>query len=460
MALVTDFLLNVGAILFAITAYSSAPLLLDILLISPALIFLLLPRAKDAPKKSPKHASSSSQNGTKANASPAKEQDNALPLRPFLTFYRGSMMVVTCLAILAVDFPIFPRRFAKVENWGTSLMDLGVGSFVFSAGVVSARSLLKARSAASPQTKMAHLQSFPGRFLASLRHSVPLLVLGLVRLYSVKGLDYAEHVTEYGVHWNFFFTLALLAPFVELSDLITTHVVPSYELLALAFALVYEVLLASTDLKRYILVSPRGPSLLSKNREGVFSFTGYLAIFLAGRGSGAVLLAPHTLVPKSTKPAAASTHAWRERRRLLSHLAIRSTVWILLYALSTQYFGFNLSVSRRLANTPYVLWVVAFNNMQILLFCAIETICFPSAYLPSQEKKDGMDGTSSRIMQAFNSNGLVIFLVANLLTGLVNLSFDTMGTGDLAAMGLLGLYAVLVTGFALVLQSFGIRIKL
>jgi phosphatidylinositol glycan class W len=452
--LTADFLLNVGAILFAITAYSSAPLLLDILLISPAIIALLLPAPKDG-KKPSKHGPSTVENDAKPGPPAGRDQD--LPLRPFLTFYRGAMMVVTCLAILAVDFPIFPRRFAKVENWGTSLMDLGVGSFVFSAGVVSARSLLKARS--TPQTKTTHLKSFPPRFLASVRHSIPLLILVLIRLYSVKGLDYAEHVTEYGVHWNFFFTLALLAPFVELSELITTHIVPSYELLALIFALIYEFLLATTDLKRYILISPRGPDLLSKNREGVFSFTGYLAIFLAGRSSGAVVLAPSAPVPKSTKPLAASTYAWRERRGLLYHLAARSAVWILLYVLSSHYLGLNLSVSRRLANLPYVLWVVAFNNTQILLFCAIETACFPSAYL-AQNRKDAAEETSSRIMQAFNSNGLVVFLVANLLTGLVNLTIDTLEMGDLAAMAVLGLYALLLTGFALGLQSLGIRVKL
>ena len=466
MALITDFLLNVGAILFAITAYSSAPLLLDVLLISPALVILLLPRAKDVHKKSSSHAPSTSQNDTKASPPPEKkrERDNALPFRPFLTFYRGAMMVVTCLAILAVDFPSFPRRFAKVENWGTSLMDLGVGSFVFSAGVVSARSLLKARL--TSQTKANHLRSFPQRFLTSIRHSIPLLILGFIRLYSVKGLDYAEHVTEYGVHWNFFFTLAFLAPFVELSDLITAHIFNSYELLALTLTVVYEILLATTDLKRYILVSPRGPSLLSKNREGVCSFTGYLAIFLAGRGSGTVLVAPITPpVPKSTKPAAASTHAWRERRTLLSHLAARSTVWILLYLISTAYLGFNLPVSRRLANAPYVLWVVAFNNTQILLFCAIETVCFPSAYLPRHDRDKkagglGVDETSSRIMQAFNRYGLPVFLVANLLTGLVNLSLDTLATGALAAMAVLIVYAAAVTGLALGLQRWGVRVKL
>lgn len=95
---------------------------------------------------------------------------------PFLSVYRAHMMVMTVLCILAVDFPIFPRILGKCESFGTSLMDVGVGSFVFSLGIVSSRAFNRASGA--------------GAALKSLRAAVPVLALGLVRLMMVKGAEY------------------------------------------------------------------------------------------------------------------------------------------------------------------------------------------------------------------------------------------------------------------------------
>lgn len=98
---------------------------------------------------------------------------------PFLSVYRAHMMVMTVLAILAVDFAVFPRILGKTEDWGTGLMDVGVGSFVFSLGIVSSKAFATTR-----RGKM--LRTLAG----TLRRAVPVLALGFVRLLMVKGVEY------------------------------------------------------------------------------------------------------------------------------------------------------------------------------------------------------------------------------------------------------------------------------
>ena len=170
-------------------------------------------------------------------------------------------MLSTCTAILAVDFVVFPRRHAKTEQFGVSLMDLGVGAFVFCRGLVD----------------------FPPRPSAKLLFSsLPLLILGLLRLVSVKSSGYQEHVSEYGVHWNFFFTLScisLLAWAVQqLPSLLPS--IPRVFLLA-SLVLCLHQLALSLGLTDYVFSHARN-SLLDMNKEGVFSLPGYAAIYLAG----------------------------------------------------------------------------------------------------------------------------------------------------------------------------------
>jgi len=445
-ALIADFLLNVVALLLATTVYSSIPVPFNILLLTTAVLAYVLPPMTSQPKKQ-----LNTIRGKASDEDPTGRDLDPLPIRPFITAYRGTMMIVTCLAILAVDFKVFPRRFAKVETWGTSLMDMGVGSFVFSAGLVSARPVLKARLTSKSSSLVSMMR-------ASLRSSLPLLVLGFVRLYSVKGLDYAEHVTEYGVHWNFFFTLALLPPFIALChplpDTFRCYVLPSL------LGFVYEFALDQTDLKAYILTAPR-VDLLSQNREGVFSFCGYLVIFLAGQALG------FDILPRKPDSANDSSTPWSKRAHIVKRLIYWCLSWGAQYYLSAHYsrgsiFGLGLQPSRRLANLPYVEWVVWFNCGQLLVFCVTETLLFPGVYWARDKitEKRRTTKATSRVINAYNRNGLAIFLLANLLTGLVNMTVDTISMDQWGSIAILFGYASLLTAIAVALDSWNISIKM
>ncbi|SPO02397.1 related to human G protein-coupled receptor [Cephalotrichum gorgonifer] len=440
-----DYLINVGTVLLSFTLYSSQPLLLNALLIVPALAFYLTPPDSPTSRKKPDVPPKAK---SKHGATATPDALGALPLKPFLTTYRGSMIVATCIAILAVDFRLFPRRFAKVETWGTSLMDLGVGSFVFSAGIVAARPVLKERAAGAPASPLAP------RLVRSLRHSLSLLVLGVIRTLSIKGLDYAEHVSEYGVHWNFFFTLGLLPPFVAAFQS-ALAIVPSYAALAVVLAGLYEAALDKTELGAFVLTAPR-TDLLSMNKEGIFSFFGYLAIFLAGQGAGMYML------PRNISPRPGTTKG-AQRKTLLLTMAAWSAAWAALYFFATSYdYGLGLSVSRRLANLPYVLWVAAFNTAQILACCIIDTVFFPESYkaVDVSAEEEAHRGATSRLLRSFNRNGLALFLLANLLTGAVNMTVATLDAAPILATGILVGYTFVLCSVAIVLDELDISIKL
>ncbi|KAK4180134.1 GWT1-domain-containing protein [Triangularia setosa] len=444
LAFVIDYLLNVGALLLSVTLYSSSPILLSILLLTAAAFVYAVPPSSSSKKKQVKPPTATSNAKSASSSSPSSSQGlSALSTKPFLTNYRGNMMVVTCICILAVDFRLFPRRFAKVETWGTSLMDMGVGSFVYSAGIVASRPLLKERA----EGKTTPLGT---RLIRSFRHSLPLLALGIVRLLSVKGLDYAEHVTEYGVHWNFFFTLGFLPPFVALFQS-ALAVVPSYAGLAVLLSVGYQIILETTGLKAWILVGVRD-SLLSMNREGICSFWGYLAIFLAGQDMGMVVL-PRSLGDSSKTSA----------KVLLTKMGTWAAAWTALYFLATDFrYGAGLSVSRRLANLPYMLWVVAFNQGLLFAFAVVDAMFFPQFYSAgdARAEKEAYETATSRVLKAYNRNGLAVFLLANLLTGLVNMTVPTLHVGGLATMGILVAYMGAVTGVAVGLDAWNVTIKL
>ncbi|KAH9811652.1 GWT1-domain-containing protein [Melampsora americana] len=306
----------------------------------------------------------------------------------FVTLYRAQMMLLTVLSILAVDFPVFPRKFGKTEHTGVSLMDLGVGSFVFSLGIVGALPVLKG---ALTQ------QSFWVEVWNGARKMVPLVLLGVIRTILVKGVDYPEHVTEYGVHWNFFFTLAILPMIGVAARRLMTVSHLGFASLGLLLGIFHQLMLSYAGVENYVLSDAPRNGLISANREGISSLAGYGVLYLLGLDTGCYVLPPH---PDYLKKGRTQTRAGKRATVLASWGIIW---WTLVFLLGRP--------CRRTANGPYCAWVAAMNVFLLLGY-------------------ELMGGSLPETYEAVNRNSLAVFLAANLLTGLVNVSIKTVFVTD------------------------------
>lgn len=100
------------------------------------------------------------------------------------------------------------------------------------------------------------------------------------------------------------------------------------------------------------------------------------------------------------------------------------------------------------ANLTYVLWVSAYNTSFLFGYLALELFLF-SAHSTQAVPP---------LLEAVNTNGLAVFLVANVLTGLVNVSMQTMYLDARTSMLVLVGYSVAVCALAWVGRS--VRLKL
>ncbi|NXY26934.1 PIGW protein, partial [Atrichornis clamosus] len=358
---------------------------------------------------------------------------------PAITVFRVYVNVLTSISILAVDFPQYPRRYAKAETYGTGVMDLGVGAFIFGNALVCPE--VRQKSCVT-QPKFSHLarQSFA---------VWPLLSLGVGRLLSVKSMEYQEHTSEYGVHWNFFFTLA----FVRLAASLLLAVFPKHKswLAALALAGVYQLLLSTTSLKGFVLHGSAGTDsrlgFLDANREGLLSLSGYLAIYLASVQVGLWLLQRRD-----------SVRGWVEALRGLALTALLLLLCLQLCQACAE------PVSRRMANLPFCLWVLAHCLLLFVFFVLTDLTlvftkllvrgssvpcCWDVGKPPDSSRKHGTEavpvGRGDKLshlclISAINKNQLLFFLLANVMTGAVNILIDTIHSKAAFTLCILHLY--------------------
>ncbi|KAK0203575.1 GWT1-domain-containing protein [Desarmillaria ectypa] len=441
-------------LLLSMTLFANIPALLSILMLIPALGLSSL---------------SHRESGTPLPSNASERSDTAsakvivMPL-PFLTTYRAHMLLMTILAILAVDFPVFPRSLAKCESFGVSLMDLGVGAFVFSQGVISAIPLIK-----SPTYLASPVLS---KLVITIRKVFPVMVLGIVRVLLVKGTEYPEHETEYGTHWNFFITMALLPVMEILLHPLILRVPIS--VLGISIAMCQQLGLSVFGLQEIVLFAPR-VGVLSANKEGIVSLLGYLAIHILGLSTGTMILPPSPSYFRRFQRQFNKTgeltlggvdkykdsYRSRQNDKTATELWAYSMLWWAFMGLTRllQIDG-KEGVSRRVVNLSYILWVAAYNTSFILGYLLMDIYFYPS---PSKSKynrqQDDQDVLPSRVavsaplFEAINKNGLVLFLLANVFTGLINLTIFTMFTSNFWAMVILCGYSLGVCATAWALRN-------
>lgn len=258
-----------------------------------------------------------------------------------------------------------------------------------------------------------------------------------------------EHHSEYGVHWNFFFTLAYVACMGAFA--------PRHGLGAAGGTLLagtmHQVLLSQPGVSEWLSTHERDmTSFVDANKEGLVSLGGYSALFYAGSAFASIvqgftasppITAPKLTVNKTYEKASSSTSqdadlsepaqggriagVWWWHARLWFAAA---SLWLAAYLCD----GYIQPLSRRFCNAAYVLWVSAMAATQIA-FAALSTSVTAVATAVPRPRCVVAEGLSD--------NQLVAFLLANVLTGAVNLSMDTIHSSPVFATIVMLVYSAL-----------------
>lgn len=338
-------------------------------------------------------------------------EQNVLVTRNIQTIscLRGLTYLITVLCILAVDFEVFPRNLAKTEKYGFSLMDTGVGLFVLMSGLVHK-----------------HLQKHKTSVIikSNAKFVTILTLLGVARFISVKQLDYQEHVTEYGMHWNFFFTLALC-------KLISTCLLffSSKTFLFSLTVLVFHEFVLCVGLRDWVFGDTPRTNIITANREGISSCLGYVSLYLYAAYI-------KTELSDQTKT---------KMNIVLKLVCLSVSLWIILCFLNNC-----LPISRTLANSSYCIYLSSVFTTILFIMYFIELLF--------QDKDKKLLFDIPLIILAINDNGLIYFLAANLLTGAVNLSFRTLYLSSVVSIFILNVYMILTLFLVVYLRVVGIKI--
>jgi glucosaminylphosphatidylinositol acyltransferase len=269
---------------------------------------------------------------------------------------RNIIAICVTLAIYAVDFSIFHPSLGKTDFFGLSLMDMGVGSFMYNAGLTS-----------SVKTKEKYI-----------RASAFLALLGSIRYLTVKLCGIKANPREYGAHSNFYFILALVNLLYNLLKSENNFAV------GILLTLFYELVLQTTSLPVMLLSDDRR-NCIEANKESLSAVICYTSIFL---------------ITSKLSESVFSKKSFREKALDFLHFTVFTAgLYFALRSVSPP--------SRRLGNAAFVFWILMSHTVPLTFHLFMESIikCYEMP-IPTF--------LSSNMMFVFLFSNLLV-LVGNLL---------------------------------------------
>ncbi|XP_066593340.1 uncharacterized protein [Prorops nasuta] len=391
--------------------------------------------------------------------------------RPFITNFRAMINISTAVCILAVDFQIFPRKFVKTEAFGYSLMDTGVGLYIIANALVCPEAK---NFNVSP--KSGFLNNFTRNIKDSTKNCIPLLIFGFGRMVAVELAGYQKHVSEYGVHWNFFLTLACVKCF---TSMISSTISSKYSLISGIWIIsMHEYILMTNGLREWVLSNEPRKDFFSANREGILSIPGYIGLYLLGVAVGRLIHSTYRNSDAQTNLqfkifSYSFDAAYNNSMVLCIKLSLIAAQTCATTLFCDSYFG----VSRRLANAGYCAWILTLGSMLLTLLLLIEIILDIFLYnshisekLKSKVTNKGKFGIKEKaicstsmtleIFEAVNYNGLLFFLICNVMTGLINTVVHTLHVDKMGALEILIAYMAVDLVLILILFRRKVQFKL
>lgn len=331
-------------------------------------------------------------------------------------YYRGIVLFITAFCILAVDFKAMPRRHAKTEEHGMSVLDCGLAAYTYANGIVDPVARFRGKLTWKQHSKWIKRE---------LVDATALVTMGLVRVVLVAASGYQVHDTEYGPHWNFFFTLAVVKMFsrIVLMFLPLTLLLPA----ALVSIGSWEAILHYTNNLAVLPSSFPAPGVsglifnfLCVNKAGIFSCTGFFGIYLLSAWVGCLLFATRK-----------SIFEWLEVAVLIS---VGMMSWM---TTSSAISGLVSALLRDFALSD---WIPACRGGFVAYAQA-----FFGPFLTSKLKEKPVISPEAEyhepcLIDAFNRMSFVVFIAANIATGIINLSMETLDFTPVEGGALLSCY--------------------